>query len=130
MTLAALPTAAVAFSHAAGSTWTTFSWVLAGVGLVALAAALPPLLDVVRLRPDVDGRPGDLIDDLGSWAPAGLTPARCALLLSVVIVVVATVAGVLTDDPYDGALRGITDAIACMTGFIVLGRYLGLRTSH
>jgi hypothetical protein len=130
VTLAALPTAAVAFSHAAGSTWTTFSWVLVGVGLVALASALPPLLDVVRLRPDVDGRPGDLIDDLGSWAPAGLTPTRCALLLSVVIVVVATVAGVLTDDPYDGALRGITDAIACVTGFIVLGRYLGLRTSH
>jgi HAAS domain-containing protein len=130
VTLAALPTAAVAFAHAAGSTWTTFSWILAGVGLVALAAALPPLLDVVRLRPDVDGRPGDLIDDLGSWVPAGLTPARCALLLSVAIVVVATVAGVLTDDPYDGALRGITDAIACATGFIVLGRYLGLRTSH
>lgn len=130
VTVAALPTAAVAFGHAAGSTWAAFSWTLAGVGLVALAAALPPLLEMVRLRPDVDGRPGDLIDDLGSWARDGLTPTRFALLLSAAIVVLASVAGVLTDDPYDGALRGITDAIACMTGFIVLGRYLGLRTSH
>ena len=34
-----------------------------------------------------------------------------------------------TDDPYDGVARGIADAAACMAGFIVLGRYLGLRTA-
>jgi MFS family permease len=129
VTLAALPTAAVAFGDAAGSTWSTFSWIIAGVGLVALAVAVPAVLGGLRTRPDIAGQPGDLIDDLGPLAPAGLTATRCALLLALTIVVVATVAGILTADPYDGALRGITDAIACMAGFIVLGRYLGLRTA-
>jgi hypothetical protein len=130
VTLAALPTAAVAFPRAAGSTWTTVAWIVAGVGLVALAAAVPAVLTGMRLRPDLDGRSGDLIDDLGLWVPAGITPWRCALVLALAIVVVATVAGVLTADPYDGALRGITDAIACLAGFAILGRYLGLRTAR
>jgi hypothetical protein len=30
-------------------------------------------------------------------------------------------------DPYDGILRGLADAIACLAGFAVLGRYLGLQ---
>lgn len=129
VTLAALPTAAVAFPREAGSTWTAFSWIIAAVGIAALVATLPAVVTGIRLRPDVDGGPGDLIDDLGSWVPAGLTPVRVAMLLALVIVVVATVAGVLTADPYDGALRGITDALACLAGFAVLGRYLGLRTA-
>lgn len=129
VTLAALPTAAIAFAHAAGSTWTTFSWIIAPVGLVALAAALPAVVSGLRLRPAVDGHPGDLMTDLGPWTPAGLTPTRCAVLLALVILVIATVGGVLTADPYDGALRGIADGLACLAGFALLGRYLGLRTT-
>jgi hypothetical protein len=41
--------------------------------------------------------------------------------------VLIAVAGVLQADPYDGVLRGIVDAGACLVGFAVLGRYLGLR---
>jgi hypothetical protein len=44
-------------------------------------------------------------------------------------VVVLSLQGVVVDDPYDGIARGLLDAAACMTGFIVLGRYLGLRTA-
>jgi hypothetical protein len=38
--------------------------------------------------------------------------------------------GAALDDPIDGAMRGAADALACLTGFAVLGRYLGLRASE
>lgn len=129
LTLAALPACALAFPRAAGHTWTTFAWVIAGLGIASLLATTPALIGSLRLRPDVDGHAGDLIDDLGGWVPRGFTPIRVALVLALVIVVVLSAAGVATADPYDGILRGIADALACMTGFIVLGRYLGLRTA-
>lgn len=128
VTLAALPACAVAFPHAAGSTWTTFAWIIAGVGVVVFAAVTPSLIASSRLRPRAEGAAGDVIDDLGHWAPAWLTPTRLAWLLALLIAVVMSVAGVFTDDPYDGALRGITDGLACMAGFALLGRYLGLRS--
>ncbi|MCL2419528.1 MAG: hypothetical protein FWD04_09560 [Conexibacteraceae bacterium] len=130
VTLAALPAAALAFPHAAGSTWTTFAWIVAGCSLAVIALELPQLVVSARLRPHVDGPARDLIDDLGrDWVPAALTPLRCALLLAAVITIVLTAAGIVTADPYDGALRAITDALACMIGFTVLGGYLGLRTT-
>lgn len=128
VTLAALPACAVAFPHAAGHTWTVFAWVIAGVGVTAFVASVPTLIGSFRLRPNVRGASGDLMTDLGSWVPPGLTPTRVALLLAGVIVVLMGVAGVFTDDPYDGIARGIADAMACLAGFAVLGRYLGLRS--
>jgi hypothetical protein len=58
------------------------------------------------------------------WAPA---PRDTALILALVIAAALTVAGLLTDDPYDGALNGIGDTLACLAGYALLGRYLGLR---
>lgn len=127
--LLALPTLAVAFPQQAGTTWTTAAWILTGLGYIALVAVVPSLRAGMRLRPKVDGPAGDLIDDLGPWTPKGLTPARAAWLLALAIVIVLAAAGVVADDPYDGIARGLLDAAACMTGFIVLGRYLGLRTA-
>jgi hypothetical protein len=43
------------------------------------------------------------------------------------VAIVIAPAGVLQSDPYDGALRGVADALACLTGFALLGRYLGLQ---
>ena len=123
LTVAVLPAAAVAFPHAAGHTWTVFAWVLAGVGVAAFAAAAPTLIASFRLRPNVEGPSGDLIADLGGWVPADLTPTRVACVLALVIVVAMGVAGVFTDDPYDGAFRGIADGMACLAGFAVLGHY-------
>jgi hypothetical protein len=128
--LLALPTVALAFPRQAGTAWTTAAWVLTGLGLCGLAAVVPPLRAGLRLRPAVDGQAGDLISDLGPFAPRGLTSVRLAWLVALAIVVVLGVAGVLTDDPYDGIARGLADATACMCGFAVLGRYLGLRTAR
>jgi hypothetical protein len=36
-------------------------------------------------------------------------------------------AGVVQSDPFDGLARGLADGAACLAGFAVLGRYLGLR---
>ncbi len=130
VTLAALPACAVAFPHAAGHTWTAFAWAVAGAGVVVLAAVAPLLIGSFRLRPTHRGEPSDLITDLGGWVPRALTPTRCASLLALGIVVLLTAHGVIVDDPFDGALNGIADGTACMAGFAVLGRYLGLRTAR
>ena len=98
--------------------------------IVALGITVPTLVRSARLLPSRPGDAGDLIADLGPWVPRGLTPTRCALLLALVITVVLSAAGVVTYDPYDGALRGIADATACLAGFAILGRYLGLRTAR
>ena len=52
-----------------------------------------------------------------------------ALTVAAALAVIVTVAGVLQSDPYDGAVRGILEGVACLTGFAVLGPYLGLRTT-
>ena len=96
--------------------------------IVALLAALPAVLAAGRLRPRREGKAGDLVADLGTH-DARVTPWRVALALSLAILVVATLLGVRTDETYDGILRGVFDAGACMIGFIALGRYLGLRTA-
>jgi hypothetical protein len=127
--LLALPTLALAFHRQAGTTWTTVAWILTGLGLCALAVTVPTLRAGIQVRPRLDGRPGDLVDDLGPWAPAGLTAMHIAWIVALAIVVVIGAFGVVTNDPYDGLARGLLDAAACMAGFLVLGRYLGLRTT-
>jgi hypothetical protein len=129
VTMVALPAAALAFPRTAGQTWSVLSWVVAGLALAALASAAPTVVDSFRLRPVRGGDAGDLRADLGAWLPHALTPVRLALVLTAVIVVVMGLAGVITDDPYDGLARGVVDGAACLAGFVVLGRYLGLRTA-
>ena len=58
-----------------------------------------------------------------------VTPWRIALILSGVITLVMAAIGVRSHDLYDGILRGLFDAAACLIGFAVLGRYLGLRAA-
>lgn len=67
--------------------------------------------------------------------PAGLIPPALrggpwspALAVTGAVAVVIAVAGVVQSDPFDGALRGLADGAACLLGFAVLGRYLGLRS--
>lgn len=127
VTLTALPIAALAFPHTAGHAWKLAAWILGGLGVAALLATVPSLVAAARVRVRAQGRAGDLRDDLAPWLPGAPSPLTVALLLAAAIVVLATVAGVVTDDPYDGALRGVTDAIACLMGYALLGRYLGLR---
>lgn len=128
--MVALPVIALAFRYSAGSTWTVSAWVVAVVAVILMAGAAPSVLASVRTRPASSGEPADLIADLGPWVPSGLSPVRCAYVLAAAILVVMSLQGIVVDDPFDGIARGLLDAIACMTGFMVLGRYLGLRTSH
>jgi hypothetical protein len=128
VTMAGLPAIALAFPHAAGHTWTVLAWVMAAVAVIILASVAPTVLGSARLRPASSGESADLTADLGPWLPSGMTPTRCALLLAAAIVAVLALQGVVASDPYDGIARGLLDGAACLAGFAVLGRYLGLRT--
>jgi hypothetical protein len=111
-----------------GPGWTGFTIAAASTGLVALLATLPSLWAAARVRPVADGGAGDVIDDLGPMAPAGLRgrPWRVALLVAGAIAVLLTVVSAPAGDAVDGAARGIADGLACLVGFGLLGPYLGL----
>jgi hypothetical protein len=131
LTMMLLPAIALAFPQSTGPTWGLLAWVVAAVAVIGLASVAPTVASSARLRPASSGEPADLTTDLGSWLPVQLTPTRCALLLAAAIVLVLGLQGIVADDPYDGIARGLLDAVACLAGFTVLGRYLGLRsTAH
>jgi hypothetical protein len=110
-------------------------WPLAsGIGLAALAIAVPIVLRSARLRPQVEpAHPGGtLLSDLGPLEPAasrvtGGSVTRLAILTAAALAAVLACAGVVGGDPYDGVLRGLVEGGACLAGFLALGRYLGLR---
>jgi hypothetical protein len=100
---------------------------VSGICVLILLAMLWFPLRGLTLRPSRAGAAGDLRFDLGS-RDSRITPLRIALALSAVILIVVAAAGLVADDPYDGIARGLLDGAACLIGFVVLGRYLGLRT--
>jgi hypothetical protein len=108
--------------------WTVLTVVMAAVGFLVLLGALPVLRSAVRVRPLEPGGAGDISEDLAGWAPASVQayPWRVALFLAAVVLVGLTAVGIVTDDPYDGAVRGLVDGAASLVGFAVLGPYLGL----
>ena len=118
---AALPAAALAFGHEARSDVDRLPWIIAAVGLAALATAVPAVLAGFGRVPDRRPASGDLIDDLGPWVPTLLDAgALCA----------AAGAGDhgrgdrgrrCDRDPYDGALRGITDGPPAWPALAILG---------
>ncbi len=100
-------------------------------GAVALAVAVPFIRGASRLGAVAAGSAGDMFDDLGPLArllPAQGRPWLFAAVVAIAVAVLIVAAGVVQDDPFDGALRGVADGLACMTGFALLGRYLGLRS--
>jgi hypothetical protein len=110
--------------------WELEVLIAAGVCGAALLSVVPTLLHAAWVRPASAGPTSDVVADLAPFLPSGashlLTPWRCALLLAAVVALVLTAAGVVTDQPLVGALRGGTDALACLAGFSLLGGYLGL----
>jgi hypothetical protein len=114
--------------HTAGW-WTTLAMSLAGAGILALAATAPALRAATRVRPVAAGSAGDLYEDFGPVVPRRLqgSPWRFAVGVAALVAVIVAAAGVLQSDPFDGALRGLVDGAACLAGFGLLGRYLGLR---
>jgi len=75
-------------------------------------------------------RGGDIFDDLGPVVPAALRghPWTFAATVACGAGLLVWFAGIAASDPYDGALRGIAEAVACFIGFAILGRFLALRS--
>jgi hypothetical protein len=95
---------------------------------VAMLSMLRMVLAAARMPPQQEGAAGDLTLDLGVQK-APLTPQRMALAMSGAIVLVMLVIGIGSSDPLAGLARGFVDAALFMAGFVVLGTYLGLRTT-
>jgi len=118
-------------NHALGW-WRTFGLASSAAGACAIVAALIPLSSALEVLPIAGGPRGDMFDDFGWLTPPPLRgrPWIVALLLSGGIVVILAAAGIVQGDPYDGALRGVLDGLACVAGFALLGSYLGLRPTR
>lgn len=121
---------AVIIGNRAPGSWVVLTLSLSGAGALALVGATPALLAAARLRPVAQGSAGDLSDDLGVLMPGRLRgrPWSMALLVAGAVALVIALAGVVQSDPFDGALRGLADGGACLLGFALLGRFLGLRS--
>jgi len=124
VTMAALALLAFELRDDSAGWWVGLTLVGVAVATPLLVLAALPAAVAARLRPRVAGEPGDLFDDLGfgrtdPWRFAGLV----AIGLGLVVFLVAAVQG----DPFDGAINGTAEALACFAGFAALGRYLGFR---
>jgi hypothetical protein len=111
--------------------WSSLALWAAAVGAGALIAALPLVASSAAIRPVAPGSAGDLFDDLGAIVPPVLR-GREWLLAGIVsggVGALIVLGGVAGDDPFDGVARGAAEALACLGGFGLLGRYLGLRRS-
>ncbi len=115
--------------HGGEGSWKTLALVGAASGILAIVAALPVVVAAGRLRPAGPGDPGGLSEDVGGLLPASLhgRPWRFALAVALAVGIAVAGAGLLQADPFDGALRGLAEGAACLTGFGLLGRYLALR---
>jgi hypothetical protein len=99
--------------------------------IIGMLAMLPSVLAATRLRPSRTGAAGDLTADIGPLISErfAATPERIAVALGATIVLVMLAVGARSDDALDGLVRGVLDAGVCMAGFVLLGSYLGLRSS-
>ena len=127
--MAGLAVVALLLRHQFAGWWVTLTLSSAGAGALALGAAVPSVLAAGRVRPVAAGSAGDLFDDFGQAVPSVLRgrPWRFALVVAGAVAIVIAAGGVAQSDPFDGALRGLIDGGACLAGFALLGRYLGLR---
>ena len=126
MAMAGLVLLALEVRHAAP--W--WRWLTVGTGgmsEVCLLAAVPNVALAARVRPAKPGGAGDLLADLGPFSAPFASTRAVAVVVAGAVAAIVTAVGVLGADPFDGAIRGVADGLACLTGFAVLGRYLGLR---
>jgi hypothetical protein len=126
--LAGLALLAVEYQRTHPGWWGTLALCAAALGACALAAATPAAVRAMRLRPVTAGDRGDLFQDIGLVTPPLLRGRHwtLAVIVAGALGLVVALGGAAQADPLDGALRGIAEALACLTGFVVLGRYLGL----
>ena len=125
-TMAALALIAFELRNAADGWWVTFTLVCSAAAAILLALAAVPTSGAARLRPRVAGEAGDVFDDLGLERYRN-DPWRFARWVALGVGVAVWLAGIVQGDPIDGAIQGCAEALACLGGFAVLGRFLGLR---
>lgn len=126
VTMGALALYAYEFRFALAGWWLTLTYAGAGGASVLLALAAQPTLAATRLRPQVAGEAGDVFSDI-PLARLGDDPWRFARLVAVAAGSLVWLAGLVQGDPIDGFIRGVFEGLACLGGFVVFGRYLGLR---
>ncbi len=129
LTMAGLALTAIGFKGHIAGWWGTLALCIAAAGALALVAAVPAVLIARSLQPGLEGGAGDLTDDLHGFLPFRLDAGGPGFAVAVVVLValVISLAGVVQDDPFDGLLRGLADGAACAAGYLLLGRYLGIR---
>ena len=127
LTMAALATLELAYHGGLAHWWVNLTLTATAVASGLLLLAAVPTVRALRLRPEVDGAAGDLFDDLG-LVRYRAEPWRFALRVAALVGLAVWIAGIAGSDPFDGLLRGVFEAVACLAGFGLLGRYLGLRT--
>jgi hypothetical protein len=124
VTMAALGVLALELRNVSADWWVALTVVGVGVAIPLLLLAALPAAVAARLKPRVAGEPGDLFDDLGFGRTDPWRFATCvALGMGLIVFLAAAVQG----DPFDGAVNGTAEALACFAGFAALGRYLGFR---
>jgi len=106
--------------------WLSLTYASTAVASVVLVLAALPALSAARVRPQVAGHGGDVFDDVGFARFRG-NPWRFAQLIATTVGLAVWLTGVVQGDPLDGFVRGVFEALACLGGFAVFGRYLGLR---
>ena len=105
------------------------AYAAAAIGGGALLLAAPSALAAARIRPAGAGDAGDVFADLGALVPERLRgdARRLARAVAAAVGLAVWAAGIVQGDPIDGLIRGVAEALACLGGFAVLGRFLGLR---
>lgn len=124
LVLFVIENASVLPAWSAPATFTTF-----GVSIALLVFVTVPVAATSQIRVQGAGAAGDVFVDLGAAVPAPVRghPWVFAILVALALALVVFAPGVAADDGYDAAIRGAAEALACLAGFALLGRYLGLR---
>jgi hypothetical protein len=128
VTMAALALAALVLRYVGHTHARTHALVVAAAGGAVLLAVSPSVIGAARLLPSTPGDAGDIFDDIGRITPTALRgrPWLVAVLIAGGLALLTAAAGVVQSDPYDGILRGLAEAAACLAGFALLGPFLGL----
>ena len=123
LTMAALGVIAFELRDDVATWWVALTLAGTAVATPLLLLAALPTASAARMHPRVAGSAGDLFDDLGFRTD----PWRFARLLAIGLGIVVFLAAAVQGDPFDGALNAAAEALACLGGFALFGRYLGLR---
>jgi len=124
VTMVALAALALELRNDSAGWWVALTLVGVVIATPLLVLAALPAAVAARLKPRVAGEPGDLFDDLGF---VRVEPWRFATFVAVGLGLVVFLVAAVQGDPFDGAVNGTAEAIACLAGFAAFGRYLGLR---